>query len=476
MGAWKWNGKGWDTASIRRDNLGLDAYLYCPGPSLANVDNSTIHVPGAMAFAINTAYPHIRPDVWMGLDYPECYDRSLWDEPFLKLCRGGRQEMTSAGMPVKLSVNTMFLDTKKPTGDDPYQALLAKSDTFTWHKNTLIWALHIMVYMGAKKIHLVGCDMGGNADYHDGRELTPAQRRCNRRLYGLHTKAIKELSPRLKQIGVDLVSCTPDSPLNEFLPFIDLDKALMRTESRVVKSSILNSGAAEIMREKICVITPTRGDRPDFLSKLRYMLAEQTRPPDAHFIVDFDASDEKPDIRKRVLYGVRQAMAAGYRRALVMEDDDYYAPNYIESMLEVWPHDVALIGSRVSHIYHLKERVRLTYTAEQLSRQMHGMVASLSTTGFHVEAFLRFSRSRWWTACPQLDQELWRWAATYDIPRKFTEIPFASISMKHGVGKVGGGCHGSIKDRPGAIPDKDAQWLKQHTASAFHNFYAGLGG
>jgi len=52
---------------------GLDCFLCCPGPSLADVRQERLHVPGAVVIAVNTAYPRVRPDVWIGMDRPECY-------------------------------------------------------------------------------------------------------------------------------------------------------------------------------------------------------------------------------------------------------------------------------------------------------------------------------------------------------------------------------------------------------------------
>ena len=49
--------KGWMPGALARNDLGADAYLCCPGPSLTALDPQQLRVPGAMVFALNTAYP-----------------------------------------------------------------------------------------------------------------------------------------------------------------------------------------------------------------------------------------------------------------------------------------------------------------------------------------------------------------------------------------------------------------------------------
>ena len=52
---------------------------------------------GVYVVGINTTYPKIKPHLWIGMDWPECYDRKLWNEPFMKIARGGRSEKMFVG-------------------------------------------------------------------------------------------------------------------------------------------------------------------------------------------------------------------------------------------------------------------------------------------------------------------------------------------------------------------------------------------
>ena len=238
MSMWRWTGKKFVTASLASDDLGADAYLFCPGPSLKTVNDRDIHVPGAMAFAVNTAYPHIRPDVWIGLDRVECYDRRLWWEPFTKIMRGNYFDMTCGGIPIKRLPNAYFADADNPPASNPYAAIQAKSDKFTFLHNIMPFAIHIMVYMGARRIHLVGCDLGGPTPYHDGRPVTPGTIERNAQQYEKVRQFLVNGIAPLRKIGVELISCTEQSPLNAAMPYIPLAEALEASRQRPAPAAL----------------------------------------------------------------------------------------------------------------------------------------------------------------------------------------------------------------------------------------------
>ncbi|HUU59220.1 MAG TPA: hypothetical protein VMZ50_06735 [Phycisphaerae bacterium] len=232
MGLWRWNGCVFERASFAAAELGLDVLLCCPGPSLADVQDASLHVPGAMVLAVNTAYPRVRPDVWIGLDCPECYDPALWSTPVTKVAGSRYAEVDFAGRTLKQCPRVYFA-TGAP--GRPYEMFQRRgSDAeLLWNGNTFFMALHLAVWMGAKRICLLGCDFGGSNDYHDGRQLSEAYRRRNRRLYGSLVDELPMLRMVGSRSGVELVSCTPGSPANEYLPYLPVADALERARDNV---------------------------------------------------------------------------------------------------------------------------------------------------------------------------------------------------------------------------------------------------
>ena len=220
-------GNGWVKSSFASKSMGLDGFLCCPGPSLTDVTTGR----GRKVFAINTAYPKIKPDIWIGMDKVECYDRGLWGESFMKILRGNYGDMKFQGKAVRHHPNTYFASVAAQ--DKSMFQLRQHDDKFVWHKHTLGVALHLMIWMGVKRIYFVGCDLGGALDYYDDRKLTPELRAYNRRLYGQQIEFLRKLTAEAKAHGVEFISCTADSPINEYMPYVHVGDAIRRSEEAV---------------------------------------------------------------------------------------------------------------------------------------------------------------------------------------------------------------------------------------------------
>jgi len=242
-------GDGWKTVSFARKDMGADAYLFCPGPSLEHVSDADIHVPGVMVFAVNTAYPRIRPDVWIGMDVKEkCYDKALWSEPFRKICRAGRSKAGVDGKKICEFPEVYWADVSGDNIKDIFNGR-AHDSCFVYMHNTLTVACHIMVWMGAKRIHFVGCDQDNSKkDYHDNRKLHDRDREENFRLYKKQTKFLRQFMTLGLQHGIECISCTPGSPINEFMDYVPLQEALRVSQEKSPKrgySEILNTREVE---------------------------------------------------------------------------------------------------------------------------------------------------------------------------------------------------------------------------------------
>ncbi len=249
MGLWYETPEGFARAHLGRETMGTDAYLCCPGPSLAGEDLSLLRRPGITTFALNTAYPRVRPDVWIGADRPRCYAPDLWWEPFMKICRGGYQDLDIHGHPLSKMPNIYFADCARPEHLEATFTERGQDATFVWNGNSFALALHIIIWLGAREIHLVGCDMGGPRDYYDDRVLPSHQHDENRRLYRGLVVYLERLSRIMDRYGVCIRSCTADSPINGFLDYAPLEEAARRSRGRVpeLPTELLHSRDAEAL-------------------------------------------------------------------------------------------------------------------------------------------------------------------------------------------------------------------------------------
>ena len=226
-------GTGWAERKFASSNLGVDAYLYCPGPSLKEINPDLVKGKGRLVFSINTSYPYIKPDIWLGMDKIECYDRNILSEPFIKVFREPYWDMEFNGTPLRYIYNTLWATVKEPEKGETMFNKRAHSSHFVWHKSTLMVAIHMMVWMGAKTIYLGGCDMGGKHDYYKGNILTKDQRNYNKRLYNSQVNHLKQLVEIAKQQGITFKSITPNSPINDFMEYVHYEKAIKESEEKV---------------------------------------------------------------------------------------------------------------------------------------------------------------------------------------------------------------------------------------------------
>ena len=254
MALWYDCGNGFAKASgFARKKNELDFYICCTGPSLSEVRSEDFKIPGVFTIGLNTTYPHIKPDLWVGMDKPDCYDPKIWWESFNKICRGSYSSEIFHGHELKNMPNTFFADVKKPKEESELFKLRGHDINFVWEKNTLAVALHIAVWMGARKIHLVGCDLGGTRDYYDGRVLTGEQRKHNQNLYLYQRKYLRRFHENAKEYGIELISCSEQSPINNKVPFINVHEALLKSRNKTpsINSKIVHVLETEKPKEKI---------------------------------------------------------------------------------------------------------------------------------------------------------------------------------------------------------------------------------
>lgn len=215
---------------------------------------------------------------------------------------------------------------------------------------------------------------------------------------------------------------------------------------------------------KVSVLIPTRGDRPQFLQHAHRMLAGQTlQPAHVEVVNDPPANASVKDITWRYRIGCDRIMTAVPDTDLILfiEDDDWYAPNYIETMSNKWTElgNPLTIGVGSTIYYHLG--VRGWYN------QSHPTRASAMSTGISPAGV----KSMRWPKDEYVftDIEIWK-----QIPGKTFEpaTPIA-IGIKHGLGLCGGIGHrrdlAHYKQR-----DPEFNWLRERVDAGSFDFYMSM--
>jgi hypothetical protein len=205
---------------------------------------------------------------------------------------------------------------------------------------------------------------------------------------------------------------------------------------------------------KIAIVTPhIPNTRQRFIEQRNKLMEQQTRQADIDIIVDmpYNGTMDLPD---RYRIGFEIAFSQGANLALAIEDDDYYAPDYIERMVSEWGLQGMpdMIGIDKTTYYHIGQKAYKTME--------HPNRASMFCTGITERVMhFDFGKSVW------LDILLW------GLPVKKAmckEAPIA-LGIKHGEGICGGSGHKATYQYE--HKDYEGKYLKRITKEDYE-FYA----
>jgi hypothetical protein len=205
--------------------------------------------------------------------------------------------------------------------------------------------------------------------------------------------------------------------------------------------------------EKFAVIIPDRNDRPELIQHCFKQLSRMTVKPDQVFHINWSPISSQVDLVERVLDGACKAKAAGFDLVFIIENDDYYKPDYFERFGDF---NGDIFGDDMTYYYHLKNR--------QYKSMPHPGRASLFTTGFRISALKDFQ----WGGDQFLDGRLWDYAKRNRLKRVFVNT--GAIGIKHGIGKCGGKGHKMKMINC----DSHMSWLKGRVDPESYLFYSEL--
>ena len=212
---------------------------------------------------------------------------------------------------------------------------------------------------------------------------------------------------------------------------------------------------------KIGVLIPTRGDRPAFLEQAKRMLKYQTLRPDKVYIVDAPGKPGVYDTDVRTKVGIATAIRDGIDRLFTWDDDEYYAPTYLDWLNREWPRSAKAVGVCNLPYYHLGYR-------KAIAREFAGH-ATNSCTAFVPKAFEHFDVRQ---DGYMFDVPMWQWIqgnVAWALVRQIP-IPYQVIGMKHKVGALTTGAH----DWPASmypLADPEGHWLKANIHPDMVDFY-----
>jgi len=215
---------------------------------------------------------------------------------------------------------------------------------------------------------------------------------------------------------------------------------------------------------KIALIIPDRNDRPLFTENCLRLMERQTIECDV-IHVNYEAESEAKDITQRYRHGYEYATKKGFDVCFFIENDDYYTPNYIATMLREWELSGKpdLFGTNYTIYYHIKLKKYFTIHHPNRASAMNTLIKC----GLEID----------WCAdsYPYTDLHLWKFNPRLS-KKSFAPVNPISLGIKHGVGMEGGQWHTSRLDRYDSlgVNDADLSFLRSVVDKNSFGFYEKL--
>jgi len=400
---------------------GHRCFIIGGGPSLKSFDWGLLE--GELTIGCNRAFEKFNSTINVAMDrtlfgqieYGELGEELL--EKF-KSFTGIRlwYEDTNFFFPVEDKDHPYTIYVVKPAKPGTFQ--FTNLDKLSAANNSGFLALNLACVLGANPIYLLGFDMQGDgkgrqAWWHGGYNKPQGEA-----VYPMFRKEFERVAGRIAKQGIEVVNLNPKSALNCFTKAnwsdISFHKPIQVSE--------------RINPKSITVITPT-GDRPLTLALCQQWIESQTVRPDQWLVVDDGKIPLKPtrlmDYHRREpgpgdpehTLNINLQTVMGYvksAKVLIFEDDEYYAPGYIEVMAKRLDR-AEVAGIAESKYYHLP--------SSGFARHANTYHASLAQTGFRrtyipiMEELLKVESPNY------LDIRLWRRALDMGVGNLFIDEP-----------------------------------------------------
>lgn len=217
---------------------------------------------------------------------------------------------------------------------------------------------------------------------------------------------------------------------------------------------------------KVAILIPTRNDRPILMDNCLRMMKAQTLKTAHIEIVDDAPKDDQKDISKRYRLGYDRLRNKGFDVIALIENDDWYAPTYLETMVANWAINGKpdLYGTDYTFYYHLKLKAWFI--------MKHPDRASAMNTLIKPDLDIAWCKDN----DPYTDLHLWK---TIKNAQTFSPGKLISIGMKHGDGFCGGRNHIDKLERyvntdPSSSFLFSKMVLENHDHTSYH-FYKSYG-
>jgi hypothetical protein len=200
---------------------GASVFLCGGSPGLAEAPLRKMEASRVPILAMNNAVTLVRPNLWNAVDLANRFVGSLYRDPtVLKFMPTSRFDNLVPGADRKVCEmpGMLFYELDPQVG---YADFLSPNERVVWWNDTMIASIQILHRLGFRHIYTMGVSLAMSADKpYAFDEQYDAKRAANcHHHYQTMGHRLRLLRSYLELGGLSITSCTPDSMLNDFLPY-----------------------------------------------------------------------------------------------------------------------------------------------------------------------------------------------------------------------------------------------------------------
>ncbi len=208
------------------DSFSGSCFIAGGAPSLLKENLKLLDQSGVMVISMNNTASQVPTDIWVGLDKPVCYSpRILLDPKIMKFTMISRKDLLVGDKKIKELSNMYFFGAHEKF---KIHNFLEPNRDFWWMKNVFPVALQLAYRLGFRRVYLIGCEfkIKKESQYSYDTNLNDHQINYNQRTYNQTVNNMKLAISHFIEKSFEIISCTPDSALNDFYPTMLFEDAV----------------------------------------------------------------------------------------------------------------------------------------------------------------------------------------------------------------------------------------------------------
>jgi len=217
------------SADLTNAFVGAPIFIVAASPIINELPLGELERSALPTLALNNVlYSYPKPTMWLTADKPACYGGHFFARAdIIKFAyMNYRDDVVGAtGKPLKEHPMQLFYNAT----EDKSAGFFSEEPAFIWWKSVFPLALQLAWRLGSRRVYLVGCSFDNSSGayaYAYASKLNEFQAQWSQLTYNDDVRRLRQFEAGFNERGFQVISCTPNSRANKFLPYHPLSDAI----------------------------------------------------------------------------------------------------------------------------------------------------------------------------------------------------------------------------------------------------------